>query len=103
MARYDIADVKLRTDGKRTYTTVIPPTIERDNNDIYVITQYGDRLDLIAADYYNDATKWYIIAAANPNTIQFRGSLALQPGTQVRIPINTNSVDTEYINQNLNR
>lgn len=103
MARYDIANIKFRKDGKRTYTTVIPPTIERDNTDIYVITQYGDRLDLIAADYYNDSTKWYIIAAANPNTVQFRGSLALQPGIQIRIPINTNLVETIYNDQNLNR
>ena len=42
----------------------------------------GERLDLIAAEAYRDASKWRLIAAHN----SLRDPLALRPGMQLRIP-----------------
>jgi hypothetical protein len=57
---------------------------------VYVITTVGDRLDSLAYSYYNDATLWWIISAANNNIT--KGALYPEPGTQLRIPTNVNEV-----------
>lgn len=69
---------------KRYYTTLIDPTIERSTDDVYVVTSIGERLDLLASKYYQDATLWWIIAAANPSLR--KDSVYLEPGIQVRVP-----------------
>ncbi len=43
----------------------------------------GDRLDLIAAEVYQDAGKWRLIADQN----QLDNPLTLKPGMQLRIPM----------------
>lgn len=43
----------------------------------------GERLDLIAAQYYQDPEIWWVIAEANPEVF-YPESLA--PGTVLRIP-----------------
>jgi nucleoid-associated protein YgaU len=43
----------------------------------------GDRLDTIAAEVYQDSTKWRLIASQNHIT----NPLAIRPGQQLRIPI----------------
>lgn len=74
----------LRTDsGRRHFATVVYPEIPPTEDDIYVITAGGDRFDTLSMDYYGDSTLWWIISSANPsNTF----SLAIKPGTQIRIP-----------------
>jgi len=69
---------------KRYYATLIDPTIERSTDDVYVVTSIGERLDLLASKYYQDANLWWIIAAANPSLR--RDSVYLEPGIQVRVP-----------------
>ena len=86
---------------RRYYTTLIDPTIDRAADDIYVICSFGERLDLLASKYYSDATLWWIIAAANPELR--KDSLYLEPGTQVRVPINFGKVLTLFKDQNLSR
>jgi nucleoid-associated protein YgaU len=44
---------------------------------------YGDRMDNLAAQFYNDPTQWWRIADANPE-IFFPGQMA--PGSIIRIP-----------------
>jgi hypothetical protein len=51
--------------------------------DIYVLTTSSDRLDLLANKYYNDTRWWWIIARANNIG---KGTFALEPGMQLRIP-----------------
>ena len=54
------------------------------NDDIYVISTEGDRLDLLANQFYGDASLWWYIAQANNiNTIN------LSAGTSLRIPVST--------------
>jgi nucleoid-associated protein YgaU len=57
---------------------------------VYVITTVGDRLDSLAYSYYNDATLWWVISAANNNIT--KGALYPTPGTQLRIPTDLNMV-----------
>ena len=37
----------------------------KSQNDIYVMSQYGDRFDKLAFEYYKDASLWWYIAKAN--------------------------------------
>lgn len=78
----------------RFRSTVKYPTIPVRSNDIYVITTQGDRLDLLANQFYGDATLYWIIARGNPSLNQ--GSLTIPPGTQLRIPVDTTSAISEY-------
>jgi nucleoid-associated protein YgaU len=59
-------------------------------SDVYVITTVGDRLDSLAFSYYNDSTLWWVIAMANNNAT--KGALFPEPGTQLRIPTDLNTV-----------
>ena len=56
-------------------------TIPERDTDIYVITQWGDRLDLLANEYYGDPHLWWYIAKAN--NLKFNN---LEPEVQLRIP-----------------
>lgn len=106
MSRYTNAyysrNVSLDVDNKRRYyESLIDPVIPRRNDDIYVITTVGDRLDQLAWEYYADSTLWFIIAAANSDLR--KDSLYLEPGTQLRIPADAQAVLTLYQAQNTNR
>ena len=85
--------------GSTYYRTTFYPEIPLSENDIYVITDLGDRLDLLANQFYKDISLYWIIIAANPNKMDF-GSISTPPGTQLRIPININAIITSYNNLN---
>ena len=78
MNRYSDTE-KVRKNGQVYYRSTYFGNIPISNDDIYVITQYGDRLDLLAFQYYGDATLWWYLARANnlfnlniPENIQLR-------------------------------
>jgi len=73
------------TNGKIVRKYIKYPNIPLSIDDIYAITVEGDRLDLIANQFYNDVDLWWVITTANPNVIR-RDSLVLTPGLQIRIP-----------------
>ena len=64
--------------------TTIYSSIPETDSDIWVITQTGDRLDLLANQYYNDSTLWWYIAKANNLTF-----VSLPTGISLRIPATT--------------
>lgn len=72
--------------GAKFYSTTIYPKIPLSENDIYVLTSEGDRLDLLAQQFYGDANLWWVISSANGDLPQ--NSLNLPTGTQLRIPQN---------------
>lgn len=85
--------------GKRYRAGARYPYIPYKNSDFYLISQTGDRYDLYANEYYNDPSLWWIIATANP---RFGNSSIYPPlGHQIRIPLETSEIITEYniINQ----
>ena len=69
---------------KQAYRTVRYPEIPLDENDTYVISQSGDRYDLLADQYYGDSTLWWVISIANENFQQ--NSMVVPEGLQIRIP-----------------
>ena len=74
--------------GDQYYRTTYYPEIEPQESDIYVETEFGDRLDLLANQFYKDVSLYWIIAISNPNQLDL-GSLNVPTGGQLRIPINT--------------
>lgn len=84
MQRYEkYANVIKESNGKRRYSTMYYPDIERKTSDIYITTTNVDRLDLLAQRYYGDPRNWIIIAKANR---LFNGSLRIPAGLRLRIP-----------------
>ena len=70
------------------------PEIPLSENDIYVITVFGDRLDILANQYYGDPTLYWIISAANPS--QSFSSMYIIEGSQLRIPNDVSNVLASY-------
>ena len=81
--------------GDQYYRTVYYPEIEPQETDIYIETEFGDRLDLLAEQFYNDVTLYWIISISNPNKLNL-GSLFPPPGSQLRIPINISGIVASY-------
>jgi hypothetical protein len=100
MYRYEnILETKDNT-GERYYRNNIYPDIPASQTDLYVITVLGDRLDLLAFNFYGDESLWWVIASANSLP---GDSLYLEPGAQIRIPSNVAGVINEYKSANINR
>jgi hypothetical protein len=90
MNRYNTTDLLKTTDNKPYYKGRFYPNIPLSETDVYIITTVGDRFDSLAFSYYNDISLWWIIPAANNNVT--KGNFFPQPGTQLRIPTDVNSV-----------
>ncbi len=86
--------------NKRYYKNIKYPNIPFSENDVYVITVIGDRLDSIAYQFYADVRLWWIISTANPNIIR-RDSYNLLPNLEIRIPANVTGIiqNFEQINK----
>jgi hypothetical protein len=70
------------------------PNIPLQFSDNYVITTIGDRFDLLAQQYYNDSSLWWIISIANPQLPQ--NSYYPPVGEQIRIPQNIAGVIQQF-------
>jgi nitrous oxide reductase len=81
------------------YKNIEYPSIPVSPDDIYIISKSTDRLDLLANDYYNDSRDWWIISKANPDKVR-RDSLFLDPGFQIRIPMNIEKIHADFKNLN---
>ena len=84
--------------GDEVYKTTIYPTIRKKNDDIYIRSKDGDRLDSLAFKYYKNASLWWIIAQANQLG---KGTLVIKSGLQVRIPTDLTDIfaDLEKLNK----
>ena len=69
--------------------------------DIYLISTLGDRFDILAQEYYNDSSLWYVIASANPSLR--RDTLLIEPGIQLRIPLPLSKVLAKFRSDNTTR
>ena len=92
MNRYsNISTTKIKK--KLVYSVVRYPEVPLDSNDIYVYTVKGDRFDVLARQYYNDSSLWWVISVANtgvagtasPSDLP-QDSLIIPEGIQIRIP-----------------
>jgi nucleoid-associated protein YgaU len=98
MNRYQNIPVIRNSQGIRYYKDSKYPQIPLSVDDIYVITTEGDRLDLLAQQYYGDSSLWWIISTANETLSQ--NSLFIPLGTQLRIPSNPSTVLINYASLN---
>jgi phage tail protein X len=89
-SRYLYSKTLSTEDTKRQYiSSTIYPKIKPSDNDYYVISEQGDRFDLLAYKYYGDVSMWWVIASANNiNDANF----FVEPGIQLRIPGNTTDI-----------
>ena len=83
------------TIGDEYYRTNYYPEIEPQESDIYVETEFGDRLDLIANRFYGNTSLYWIISICNPNVLNL-GSLFPPAGAQLRIPVNVSGIISSY-------
>lgn len=98
-SRYKYATNLTTPDTKRKYLgSVIYPKIKASNEDMYIVSEGGDRLDILASKYYNDQNLWWIIAIANNLN---DASYSIENGIQLRIPGNVSKIlnDFERINK----
>ena len=74
-----------RKDGSLQKITSIPtayyPRVEFHNDDMYFITQEGDRLDLLANQFYGNPELWWYIARVN-----HLKTMNVEPGIKIRVP-----------------
>lgn len=77
---------KVETNGTvkevRRISTQMYPNFNT-SDDTQIVSQEGDRLDLLAAEYYGDESLWFTIARANGLG---KGSMMIPPGRIIRIP-----------------
>jgi hypothetical protein len=98
-SRYTYTNILKTNETKKNYLeSTIYPKIKPMDTDLYIISTQGDRLDLLASQYYGDRNLWWIIAVANNLN---DASLSIEPGKQLRIPGNTSNIlnDLEKINK----
>ncbi len=83
-SRYTYTKIKKSKDGKRVFKPTMYPSIPIRDSDIFIYPKFGDRLDNLAAKYYDDVSLWWIIAKANNLDAAHIG---LEVDTQIRIPM----------------
>ena len=83
---------KIESDGSvkivRRISSIMYPDL-RTPDDTNIVSQQGDRLDLLAKEYYGDETFWFVIARANGLG---KGSMMIPPGVIIRIPFYTDFI-----------
>ena len=92
--RYDNVQVLTDPETKRKYLRGVKyPAIDFDDNDIYIISVAGDRIDMLCYDYYGNTDDYWIIMSANnlPGD-----SLFIKPGLQIRIPVKTTKAKQDF-------
>lgn len=80
---------KTETDGNikqvRRLSSIMYPDFST-NEDTKIVSQEGDRLDLLAKEFYGDETFWFAIARANNLG---KGSMNVPAGLIIKIPFYT--------------
>jgi len=98
-SRYIYSEILKTKETKKQYLeSTIYPTIKATDSDFYIISEQGDRLDILSKKYYNDSTLWWIIATANNLN---DATLSIEPGIQLRIPSDVSTIlnDLQKINK----
>jgi nucleoid-associated protein YgaU len=92
-SRYTYSEVlKTKETNKQYLESTIYPKVKAKDTDMYIISEAGDRLDLLAHKYYGDQSLWWVIATANNiNDATFY----VEEGIQLRIPSDINAILTD--------
>jgi hypothetical protein len=81
--------------GKRYFKPLKYPEIPLSIDDLYIITTNGDRLDLLADQFYGDVRLWWIISSANMNILR-RDTVGLKAGLEIRIPFDIQDILNKF-------
>ena len=98
MKRYQYTKKEKNKFGEQVYKTTLYPHIKKNEDDLYIRTIDGDRLDSLAHKYYKNSDLWWVIAQANHIG---KGTLVIEPGLQIRIPTDLTDIisDLEDLNK----
>ena len=97
MDRYSNTNqVKDPNTNNRVYESTIYPAMDPQYGDLYIITVQGDTLEDLANKYYQDVTKWVVIAQANHIG---HGTTNIIAGSRIRIPSDPNKFQIGLNNQ----
>jgi len=88
-----------KKDKNNRYINTNLPNVDnkKSDNDIYIITKYGDTFQGFAYKYYNDVSLWWIIAKFNKISAD---SQFIEIGTQIIIPYNYKKIISDLKNNN---
>jgi hypothetical protein len=95
MDRYTDNRILIAKDGVRYRASTRYPDIPFSENDVFIYTVRGDRLDNLAYQFYQDATLWWILSIANPTLPN--DSLYPPGGFQLRIPANKTKIVNDFL------
>lgn len=99
MSRYSeilkLKNINTKKGEVNFYRNVLYPEIPLNVEDIYVITEFGDKLSYLSFQFYKSVEYYWVIASANPQVLNF-GSNFPPSGIQLRIPTNLNLIVEEY-------
>ena len=84
MSRYNNTKMGTLSNNKKKYNTTIYNEVPERNDDMYFVSQWGDRLDVLANRFYNDASLWWFIARVNNLK-----TMNIPAGISLRIPAST--------------
>ena len=80
MARYKNTQISSKN-NKNSYRTTIYNEVPKRDDDLYFITQDGDRCDNLANQFYGNSNLWWFIARVNNLK-----TMNIPAGTSLRIP-----------------
>lgn len=83
MNRYISSRTIQNNKNKNYLSTSLLPIVNTSSEDVYIEITNTDRLDNLSQKFYNDVTKWPILAVINGLG---KGTLYVKPGTILRIP-----------------
>jgi len=94
MGRYTDQPIITGSMGNQMYTTTKYQKIPLSFEDLYVYSTAGDRYDMLALQYYNDSTLWWVISMANDLLDQ--SSYYPPEGIQLRIAANLSGILSNF-------
>jgi hypothetical protein len=90
--RYKNSKFKSDEGGNKIFTTTLYPRVKHRSTDTFLVMVEKTRLDHLAHKFYENANHWWVIAIAN----NIKGTMYINPGTQVRIPRDIGSILHDY-------
>jgi hypothetical protein len=96
-SRYLTIPTQKIEDGRTIISQTYYPEIGFNEDDVYIITSYNDRLDLIAYDFWGDESFWWVVAMVNNLECD---SFFPPIGIQLRIPKDITSIINTFNKEN---
>jgi nucleoid-associated protein YgaU len=94
--RYSFTKKAKNDSGKKIITTTLLNRIKKRSDDVYIVMIERTRLDHLAYKFYENPNYWWVIASAN----SIGGTMYVEPGTQLRIPVNIRDVIADHLKVN---